>query len=81
MRVDGLAGVLDVAQVGLAAFIERSRDADDDGVDVLNFGEIGGGAEVLAVDVLLNLGLLDVLDVGLAGIEHRNFLWDRCRIR
>ncbi len=28
---------------------------------------------MLAVDVLLNLGLLDVLDVGLARIEHRNF--------
>ncbi len=28
---------------------------------------------MLAVDVLLNLGLLDVLDVGLACVEHRNF--------
>ena len=40
----------------------------------LSSREIGRSAEVLAVDVLLNLGLLDVLDVGFARIEHRNFL-------
>src|SRR5579872_1889775 len=72
VRVDREAGVLDVAQVGFAAFVERRRDADDDGVDIFELGEIGGGAEVLAVDVLLNLGLLNVLDVGLARIEHRD---------
>ena len=37
VRVDGEAGVFDVAQIGFAALVERRRNADDDGVDVLEF--------------------------------------------
>ncbi len=73
VRVDGEAGVFDVAQIGFAPLVERRRNADDDGVDVLEFREVGRSAEMLAVDVLLNLGLLDVLDVRFAGVEQGNF--------
>ena len=66
-------GLFDVAEVRFAAFVERSRNTNEDGVGFLELGKIGGGAEVAAVDELLNFGLLDVLDVGFAGVEHGNF--------
>jgi len=74
VRVNGDRGVLDVAEVRLTTFIERRGNADDDGVDILQFREIGGGAKMLAVDELLDFGLRDVLDVGLARVEHGHFL-------
>src|ERR1700676_5023566 len=66
-------GLLHVAQIGFTAFIEGSRHADDDGVAFLELLEIGGGAEVFAIHKLLNLGLLNVLDVRFAGVEHGDF--------
>ena len=71
--LNGQSSLLDVAQVGFAALIERRGHADDDGIAFFQFFEIGGGAKMLAVHKLLNLGLLNVLDVGLAGIEHGHF--------
>ena len=66
VRLDGQGGIFDVAQIGLATLIERSGHADDDGVGVLETRKVGGGAEMLAVDELLDFGLRDVLDVRLA---------------
>ena len=57
VRLDGDGGLLDVAQIGLAAFIQRSGNADDDAVALAQLFEIGGGAEMLAVDELLNFDL------------------------
>src|SRR6266851_5790129 len=71
--INGNGGLFDVAQIGLAALIERRGHADDDGVDVLQFSEIRGRAEMLAVDELLDLILGNMLDIGFARIEHVHF--------
>ncbi len=68
--LNGEGGLLDVAQVRFTTFIEGSWDADDNGVAFFQLLEIGGGAEMFAIHKLLNLGLLDVLDVRFAGVEH-----------
>jgi len=73
VRLNGERGLLDVAEVRLAAFIERSGNTNENGVSFLEFGKIGGGAEMTAVDELLDFGLLDMLNVGLAGIQHGDF--------
>ena len=70
VRQDGLAGLDDVADVGFAVFVERSRDADDDGVELLDGGEVRGRAEALGVDLLLNRRRRDVFDVALARIQR-----------
>ena len=71
--MNGERGLLDVAQVRFTTFIERSWHADDNGVAFLELLEIGGGAEMFAIHELLNFGLLNVLNVGFAGIEHGDF--------
>ncbi len=48
IRRDGLRGLFHVAQVGLAAFIERSRDADQNCVHFAELREIRGGVEMFA---------------------------------
>jgi hypothetical protein len=63
-----------VAEVGLTALVQRRRDTNNDGVRFLDACEIGGRAKVLGVDELLDLGLLDMLDVRLPGIEHVHFV-------
>ncbi len=73
MRLNGDGGLFDVAEIGLATLIERSGNTDENGVCFLELGKIGGGAEVAAVDELLDLGLLNVFDVRFAGVEHGNF--------
>ena len=73
MGINGNGGLFDVAQIGLAALIERRGHADDDGVDVLQSSEIRGRAEMLAVDELLDLILGNMLDIGFACIEHVHF--------
>ena len=73
MRLDGFRGVFNVAQIGLAIFIERRGDANDDGVRFRELGEIGDGIEVAAVHELLDFCLRDVFDVGFAGVQHANF--------
>ena len=66
-------GLFDVAQIRLAALVERSGDADQNGVHFLQTREIGGGVEALGLDVALNFFGGDVLDVGLAGVELFDF--------
>src|SRR5260370_14984150 len=73
MRLDRDGCLLDVAKIGLATLIERSGNTNQDGVGFLELGKIRCGAEVAAVDELLNLILLNVLYVRLAGVEHRDF--------
>jgi hypothetical protein len=73
IRLDGDGSLLDETEIRLAAFVERSRDANEDGVNVLEALEIGGGIKVAAVHELLNFVLANVLDVGFARIEHGDF--------
>ncbi len=73
MRLNGFGGGFHVAQIGFAVLVQRRGHADNDGVGFLELGEIRGGVEVAAVHILLNLGLLDVFDVRLAGIEQPYF--------
>ena len=65
--------MFDVTEIGFATFVERRRHADNDGVNILKALEIGSGVEMAAVDELLNFILTDVLDIGLARIEHGDF--------
>jgi len=74
MGINRNGGLLDVAQIGFAALIERRGNADEDGVGFLQLLEIVGRAEMPAVDELLDLVPRNVLDVGLAGIELGHFV-------
>src|SRR5262249_27081831 len=74
MRLNHDGGLLDVAEIRLAALIERSRDADDDGVYFFQLRGVAGRGKVAAVDELLNFRLRDVLDVRLSGVEGVDFL-------
>ena len=69
MRGDGAAGVGDVGDVGLTVLVEGRGHADDDGVHAVAHGEIVGGAEVTAFDLLGDAFGGDVLDVALAGVH------------
>src|SRR6202008_4796707 len=73
MRLNGLRRVLDVTEVGLAGFIQRRGNANDNGVPFRELGEIRGRVEVAAVHKLLDFRLLDMFDVGFAGVQHANF--------
>src|SRR5262249_52128556 len=70
VRANRLGRFLDVAQVRLAIFIEGRRHTDEDGIHFPQPLKVRGRSEVPAVDVLLDLGLLDMLDVRPPGIEH-----------
>ena len=70
---DGARGVLDVAQVRLAALVEGRGDADEDCVHFTKAGEIGCRIEMLCVDVSFDFFGGNVLNVGLAGIQLFNF--------
>ena len=67
MRGDGVGGVGDVAEVGLVVLVQRSGDADDDGVHGRELRVVGGRGEAVgfggldlfggdAVDVRTALG-------------------------
>src|SRR5437762_10595262 len=73
MRLNGNRGLFNIAEIGFTAFIERGGNANQNRVGLLELGKISGGAEVAAVHELLNLGLGNVLDIGLSRIEHGNF--------
>ena len=66
---DGLAGVGDVGDVGLAVLVEGGGHADDDGLHAGADGEVVGGAEVAGLDLLGDALGGDVLDVALAGVH------------
>ena len=73
MGLDGFCGFFHVTQIRLAIFVQRRGHADEDGVGFLELGEIGGRVEVATVHVLLNLGLLDMFDVGFSGVQQPYF--------
>src|SRR5262249_10926346 len=77
MRRDRFGSLLHVGKVWLAALIERRRNANQDCIDFLELCEIRSRGEMLAVHVLLNFCLWDVLDVRAARIQHGNFRWVR----
>jgi hypothetical protein len=58
--------VHDVGDVGVAALVERRRDADDHRVRLLQRVEVGGREELLALELLRELRARDVVDVALA---------------
>ena len=63
MRRNGLGRVRDVAQVGLVILIERSGNADDDGIHLCQAGVVRGGFEALGAG-LLNFAGQDADNVG-----------------
>ena len=65
MGSDGVGGVGDVAEVGLVIFVQRSGDADDDGVHRGELRVVGGRGEALCFGGL-NLFRSDAVDVGTA---------------
>jgi hypothetical protein len=73
MRLNGLGGILDVTQIRLPVFIQGRGHTNDDGIHFAQLREVRSGVEMAAVNVLLNLVRLNVLDVRLAGIQHVNF--------
>ena len=73
MGDDRIQGAGDVAEVGLEVFVERSGDAEDDGVAVLDAGEIRGGVEFAGGAGVGDLSGGNVLDVAGAGAEVVDF--------
>src|SRR5262249_1734968 len=71
---DGLPGTHDVGQVGLTRVRQGGGDADDDGIDLLQTGGVGGRGEAARTDQLADTAGGDVLDVTLAGLELLDFL-------
>src|ERR1700683_2406926 len=63
MRSDGMRRIGDVAEVGFMVLIERSGNADDDGVHLLQLRVVGGGRETLRFGGL-NFVSADAIDVG-----------------
>ena len=64
------AGLGDVAQVGLVVLVQRSGNADDDGVHLGDVGVVGGGAEALACAPPGSRLAGMRHDVGAAGVER-----------
>ena len=78
MGREGVRRIGDEAEVGFVIFVERSGDADDDGVHGIQAGVVGGGGKALrlggadfffgdAVDVRLALG--EDVDLTLIDVE------------
>src|SRR6185503_20248398 len=57
----------DVREVRVLGLPQRRRDTDVDGVEVPNDREVAGRAELAALDLLADLRVLRVDDVGAAG--------------
>ncbi len=64
-----LARVGDEGDVGLAVLVERGRHADDDAVHAGDHGEVGCRQKALGINLLLDGGAGDVLDVGDALVQ------------
>ena len=60
-----MSGVGDEAEIGFVVFIQRSGDADDDGVHLLDTGIVAGGRKALRLGGL-DLLRRDTVDVGTA---------------
>lgn len=70
---DGVEGASDVGEVWLVMLGKGSGDADDDGVDLVDAGEVAGGLEESTVQLLADGAGIDVLDVGFAFAEGVDF--------
>src|SRR5688500_15388087 len=66
---DRSRGPFDVAQIRIAALVERRRHADDDAVSLGESPHVGGGLERVFGNELRDRRRIDVLDVTLAGFE------------
>ena len=62
-------GPFDVAQIGIAALVERRRHADDDAVGFGQAAHVGGRLELVLANQLRERRRVDVLDVALAGLQ------------
>ena len=65
MRSDGVSGVGDEAEVGFVIFVQRSGDADDNGVHGGDLRIVGGGGKAMRLGGLDFFGR-DAIDVGAA---------------
>jgi hypothetical protein len=74
MRCDGTAGFQDVGDVGLAILVQRRGDADDDGIDFLDAGEIGRGLQATGGDFFADGVVGDVFDVGFSPVTSGDLL-------
>ena len=68
-----LGGRDDVAHVGVLGFAQRGRDADVDGVELGDDGEIGCGAQASGLDKIGQFRGTDVADVGFTGVDAIDF--------
>ena len=66
---DGFGGRDDEAHVRIFSFAERRGDADIDGVESTDDGEVGGGAEFAAFYKRREGFVWDVFDVGMTSVE------------
>src|SRR5262249_25378183 len=73
MRRDGFRCLFNVRQIRFAAFVERSGNANQNGVRFFELCKIGGRGKMPGIYVLLNLSLGNVLYVGPARIQHAYF--------
>lgn len=69
MRRDRFAGFEDVADVRLTVLVEGGGHADQDGFDLGDAGEVGGGFEGAGFADRGDLRGLDMLDVGAARVD------------
>ncbi len=74
IRQGFLHDVLDEARVGLLVLVERCRDANGDYVDVGDYGEFDGRAELSGTDDGGQIVRHDVADVVLGAIDLRDAL-------
>src|SRR5439155_18670550 len=73
MGRNGMAGVGNVAEVGLMVFVQGSWNADDDSVHLGELGVIGGGGKSL-LSRCANFFGRDAENIRAAGVQRVNFM-------
>ena len=69
VRCNCRAGFEHIGNIRLAVFVKGRGDADQDGLDFGDAGEVGGGFEETGVACSGNRRCLNVADIGFAGID------------
>src|SRR5713226_3512281 len=74
MLAEHFAGLADVAEIRLASFRQRCRDANNHGVHVLEAARVGGRLKSAGADQLGHSTAGDVTNVTLAGLQLLDLL-------